>query len=173
MSWTMYYKHLLLIWKKWTRIDFSNCFQYTWYQPSAHRFQHYCPYMHDDLVWSGCLEGISDLKLLNSYTENGKRLCARDINAAGCSSVYYPTPSVNYPTQGVGYSKVCGKVIGHQQGSTDGVAVYHTSRSINKPHIDEVSITHGSPRLHTFGHLLLEYIEWIQVMLSVHVTAPT
>ena len=41
---------------------------------------------------------------LSAHTESGKRLCARKIDAGGCTSV-------NYLTQGIGYSAVCGKVI--------------------------------------------------------------
>ena len=39
---------------------------------------------------------------LSAHIQSGKRLCARKVSAAGCSSV-------NYPTQGIGYSAVCGQ----------------------------------------------------------------
>ena len=43
---------------------------------------------------------------------NPKRLCAMNINGAGCSSAYLDV-------HGVQYSRVCGKIIGYQQKSPD------------------------------------------------------
>ena len=84
---------------------------------------------------------------LSAHIQSGKRLCARKVNAAGCSSV-------NYPTQGIGYSEVCGKVIGYQYASTDGAAAYYfSSRSINGPYIDGVSLTNGNPRQHVWSFI--------------------
>ena len=81
---------------------------------------------------------------LNTHIQSRKRLCARKVNAAGCSSV-------NYPTQGIGYSEVCGKVIGYQFASTDGAA--YVGGSIDGPYIDGVSLTHGSPRQHIWSFI--------------------
>ena len=83
---------------------------------------------------------------LSAHIQSRKRLCARKVNAAGCSSV-------NYPTQGIGYSEVCGKVIGYQYATTGGMG-----GSIDSPYVDGVSITHGSPRHHiwTFISALTE-----------------
>ena len=78
---------------------------------------------------------------LSNRTEDGKRLCARNVDAAGCSSV-------DYPTQGISFSEVCGKVIGYQYGSTDGAAGLYGGKSIDDAYIDGVSLTHGSPRQH-------------------------
>ena len=69
---------------------------------------------------------------LSAHIQRGKRLCARKINQGGCTSVYYPT-------QGIGYSEVCGKVIGYQHGTTN---VRLNSASIDGPYIDGVSLTH-------------------------------
>ena len=80
---------------------------------------------------------------LSAHIQSGKRLCARKVNAAGCSSV-------NYPTQGIGYSEVCGKVIGYQFGSTDGA---YRGGSIDGTYIDGVSLAHGSPRQHIWSFM--------------------
>ena len=84
---------------------------------------------------------------LSAQLQSGKRLCARNVDASGCSSV-------NYPTQGIGYTEVCGKVIGYQFGSTDGPAGFNfSSRSINGPYIDGVSLTYGNPRQHIWSFI--------------------
>ena len=54
---------------------------------------------------SACASG---LRILTSP----RRLCSRNINGGGCSSAMFPV-------QGVEYSKVSGKIIGHQQGTPD------------------------------------------------------
>ena len=49
---------------------------------------------------------------------------------------------------------MCGKVIGYQFASTDGAAALHfSSRSINGPYIDGVSLTHGSRRQHIWSFI--------------------
>ncbi len=50
---------------------------------------------------------------LSAHVQSGKRICARKNDAAGCTSV-------SYPTHGVGYNEVCGKVIGYQFYTVDG-----------------------------------------------------
>ena len=52
------------------------------------------------------------LGLVYNVTE-GKQLCRKPSLAPGCSST-------TFTTQGVEYSKVCGKVIGYQYHTTDG-----------------------------------------------------
>ena len=84
---------------------------------------------------------------LSALSPSGKRLCSREVDDAGCSSV-------NYPTQGIGYSEVCGKVIGYQFGSPDAAAgLVFKDKSIDGPYIDGVSLTHGSPKQHIWSFL--------------------
>ena len=79
--------------------------------------------------------------LVYNVTE-GRRLCRKPSLAPGCSST-------TFSTQGVGYSKVCGKVIGYQYFKTNGFGPSkYTSSLINRTYVDGVSITHGSPRQH-------------------------
>ena len=61
-----------------------------------------------------------------------------------------------FSTHGVEYSRVCGKVIGYQYGTTNafGSGLEITSprrRTINDPYIDGVSITYGNPRRHIWS----------------------
>ena len=81
-----------------------------------------------------------------------RRLCAKNIDVGGCSSVVLPV-------QGVEYSRVCGKIIAYQQGSPDAFrpTIFH---NIDSNYVDGISLTHGkSPRQHiwTFVAALHEY----------------
>ena len=49
---------------------------------------------------------------LRTISEDNRRLCAMDIDGAGCSSAVLPV-------EGVQYSRVCGKIIGYQRKSPD------------------------------------------------------
>ena len=82
------------------------------------------------------------------------RACGRlDTNAGSCVST-------QFQSHGIRYSQVCGKVIGYQFASTDGIypGRYQDEKygSVISPHrvdlnsyyVDGVSITHGSPRQH-------------------------
>ena len=83
------------------------------------------------------------------------RLCAKNIDGAGCSSVFFPV-------LGVQYSRVCGKIIGYQDGSPDAFSPYIDGgqTTIDSYYVDGISLTHGtSPRKHiwTFAAALHEY----------------
>ena len=60
-------------------------------------------------------------------------------NTAGCASVFYNT-------SGNSYNRVCGRILGYQQGLTQ--AFINSAISIDDVYVDGVSITHGSPRQH-------------------------
>uniref|UniRef100_A0A1X7T7F2 Fibrinogen C-terminal domain-containing protein n=1 Tax=Amphimedon queenslandica TaxID=400682 RepID=A0A1X7T7F2_AMPQE len=49
------------------------------------------------------------------------------------------------------YSQICGKVVGYQKGTTDGVNT--NNNDINCVYIDGVSITRGSPRQHVWSYI--------------------
>ena len=73
--------------------------------------------------------------------------CRARSDNAGCYSVHFSTHNIPY-------SRVCGMIVGYQQGTTDGFATYnYSTRSINGPYVDGVSITYGTPRKHiwTYG----------------------
>ena len=72
---------------------------------------------------------------------NIRRRCGMPSDGAGCASTMFDI-------HGIPYQKVCGKVIGYQEGSTDAFA-HRISTSIDGNYIDGVSLTHGhNPRHH-------------------------
>ncbi|XP_019858715.1 PREDICTED: uncharacterized protein LOC109586937 [Amphimedon queenslandica] len=73
------------------------------------------------------------------YQTGGVRACGRQSNQIGCTGTSFT------PTH-LSYSKVCGKVIGYQYGSTEGVL--GSNGNINSHYLDGISITYGSPRNH-------------------------
>ena len=81
-----------------------------------------------------------------------KRSCARP-SYAWFRTCY----SAMFPTQGIQYSQVCGRIIGYQVGQP--TAFLHSkNRTINERYVDGVSLTYGSPRQHiwTFVNALQE-----------------
>ena len=84
-----------------------------------------------------------------------RRLCAKNIDGAGCSSIVFLV-------QGVKYSRVSGKIIGYQHKSPDAFWPYNHrgQTTIDSHYVDGISLTHGtSPRKHiwTFVAALHEH----------------
>ena len=79
---------------------------------------------------------------LRQTIHNTKRLCTRNSDGGGCSSVHYKT-------HGIGYNEVCGKIIGYQYSTPDGIL----GGSIDGNYIDGVSLTHGDPRQHVWSFI--------------------
>ena len=79
---------------------------------------------------------------IGSITVDSTRMCT--CGGACCS--------INFPTFGVPFTNVCGRVRGYQHVSPDGFANFFSS-PISGPYVDGISITHGNPRNHiwTFG----------------------
>ena len=76
------------------------------------------------------------------YQSGGVRACGR--TTSGCVSV-------QFPSNGISYSQVCGRVVGYQWGATDAAQVRGASHNeINSYYIDGVSITRGFPRQHVW-----------------------
>ena len=72
------------------------------------------------------------------------RTCGRPVSAgASC-------PAEHFSSAGSRYNRVCGRVIGYQDGSTDAfVAVLNTRlNSIDTSYTDGLVVTHGMPRTH-------------------------
>uniref|UniRef100_A0A1X7UWI6 Fibrinogen C-terminal domain-containing protein n=2 Tax=Amphimedon queenslandica TaxID=400682 RepID=A0A1X7UWI6_AMPQE len=80
------------------------------------------------------------------YQSGGVRACGRPVTSSG-SCV-----SVQFPSHGISYSQVCGRVVGYQYGSTDAVddAWGSNHNNLNADYVDGVSITRGSPRQHVW-----------------------
>ena len=80
------------------------------------------------------------------YQSGGVRACGRtNSSSASCDSV-------TFPSNGISYSQICGRVTGYQWGSPS--AVYRPTSSfrsdINSFYVDGVGITRGSPRQHVW-----------------------
>ena len=73
------------------------------------------------------------------YQSGGVRACGRTNSGAGCVSV-------QFPSNGISYSQICGRVTGYQYRSPDATV----SGNINSYYVDGVSITRGSPRQHVW-----------------------
>ena len=90
------------------------------------------------------------------YASNGVKACGRPYSSVGSCQ------SIQFPSNGISYSQVCGRVVGYQYGSPDAVypgryqleeygSVIDASRtSINSYYVDGISLTHGSPRQHVW-----------------------
>ena len=77
------------------------------------------------------------------YQSRGVRACGRPVTSNG-SCV-----SVEFPSNGISYSQVCGRVTGYQYGGPDVVDIYGSNHTnLNGDYVDGVSITCGSPRQH-------------------------
>ena len=91
------------------------------------------------------------------YQSGGVRVCGRATSSVGSCT------SVQFPSNGISYSQVCGRVVGYQYASPD--AVQHGQwrnpqqyiggtdpkhNDINSAYVDGVSITRGSPRQHVW-----------------------
>uniref|UniRef100_A0A1X7TMX4 Uncharacterized protein n=1 Tax=Amphimedon queenslandica TaxID=400682 RepID=A0A1X7TMX4_AMPQE len=55
-----------------------------------------------------------------------------------------------FPSNGISYSQVCGRVVGYQYASTDAVYPGLGHNDINSHYVDGISITRGSPRQHVW-----------------------
>ena len=80
-----------------------------------------------------------------NYTElSSIRMCTSSHSTSGCTSV-------NFPTHGMPYTKVCGRVLAYQRGTTDAfhnIQQYGQS-SLDGYYVDGLSVTHGD----TQGHI--------------------
>ena len=72
------------------------------------------------------------------------RLCGQQASSGpSCSSVIYST-------SGARYNWVCGRIIGYSFDSPDAFAGA-SSRTIDDPYVDGVSVTYGQPRMHIWS----------------------
>ena len=117
----------------------------------------YCN-MEELLCGSGGWTRLAYLNMSNStencpsgfrlYQSGGVRACGRPTSS-GASCV-----SVQFPSKGISYSQVCGRVVGYQFASPDAVnptiGGLQSHNDINSYYVDGVSITRGSPRQHVW-----------------------
>ena len=84
---------------------------------------------------------------LVNRTEPPLRLCGRPGNE------FTGHVTATFPTHGIEYTHVCGRVIGYQFGSTDAFLAYFSSRftPIDGCYVDGIILTHGQlPRQHVW-----------------------
>ena len=74
------------------------------------------------------------------YQSGGVRACGRATSSGGSCT------SVQFPSNGISYSQVCGRVTGYQYAAPDAI----NNHDINSYYVDGVSITRGSPRQHVW-----------------------
>ena len=79
------------------------------------------------------------------YQAGGKRYCGRPTtNSGSCVSV-------QFSSNGISYSQVCGRVEGHARATPDALFNGNPQRNnLNSFYVDGVSITRGSPRQHVW-----------------------
>ena len=78
------------------------------------------------------------------YQSGGVRACGRTDSGAGCVSV-------QFPSNGISYSQVCGRVVGYHYGHPDALGSSNTGHNnISSYYVDGISITRGSPRQHVW-----------------------
>ena len=80
---------------------------------------------------------------LRQRTDGGIRSCEINSEVAGCSETVFPS-------NGLRYSAVCGRMRGYQIHSSDafGHVVRRPPLGIDDNYVDGVSLTHGTPRNH-------------------------
>ena len=81
-----------------------------------------------------------------------RRSCARPSNAS-----FHSCYSAMFPTQGIQYSQVCGRIVGYQFGQPQAF-INSGGDTIDERYVDGVSLTYGSPRQHiwTFANAIDE-----------------
>ena len=75
------------------------------------------------------------------YQSGGVRTCGRTTSSVGSCI------SVQFPSNGISYSQVCGRVVAYQRGTPDASV---NNNGIDTYYVDGVSITLGFPRQHVW-----------------------
>ena len=85
------------------------------------------------------------------YQSGGVRACGRPkITNGSCIST-------QFPSNGISYTQICGRVVGYQYATTNGF----NPKNINSAYVDGISITRGSPYQHvwSFAAGLIDYYD--------------
>ena len=123
---------------------------YYWVQNAAGASVHvYCNMNRSCCGYTGGWVRVGYLNMTNSSHRcpggcklyNSPRRCGF-TGSYGCTSV-------TFPSQGVQYQRVCGRITAYQKGTTDAFYNYYsTSSPVTKQYVDGVSITHGTHMKH-------------------------
>ena len=99
------------------------------------------------------------------YQSGGVRACGRlASDNAGCVSN-------KFPSNGIAYSEVCGRVVGYQYGTPDAVSNENSPQNHNTPgadYVDGVSITYGS----SYNHIWTLMAGWTDTQTDNSNTCP-
>lgn len=103
------------------------------------------------------------------YEQDGVRACMRPVTTRGSC------PSTMFSSLGVQYSQLCGRVIGYQYYTPNGIEPTHrVTASIDSFYVDGVVLTHGSPRTHIWTFMAGYYETNVQCPCADPLyTAPT
>ena len=100
------------------------------------------------------------------YQSGGVRACGRPVtSSASCSSV-------TFPSNGISYSQICGRVTGYQFGSNDALHMGNGNNhnNLNADYVDGACQYHTwisqTTRLDIYGRSLREHKHWLK--LSMH-----
>lgn len=92
-----------------------------------------------------CPTGWSKLTTPNVPDHPSIDVCQSPTTGRGC----FPT---TFSVNNASYSKICGKARGYQKATSDAFALYSSTKSINGPYVDGLSITLGNPRKHVWTY---------------------
>ena len=83
------------------------------------------------------------------YESEGVRACGRPVSSGGSCA------SVKFPSNGITYSEVCGRVVGYRYNTPDypGTPWIGSNEGIDSYYLDGISLTHGSPRKHIWSFI--------------------
>ena len=81
----------------------------------------------------------------NDATYPSIDVCRSPTDGTGC----FPTTFTVY---GANYSKICGMARGYQRATSDAFALFRSTKNIDGPYVDGLSITLGSPRRHVWTY---------------------
>ena len=137
--------------------------------PSAEIKSVYC-HMESLCGISGPWTKVAYLNMSNSY-ENCPSILKKysESNVRGCGRKTNSNPSLYFSSQGLLYSKVCGRVHGYRYHTTD----YFTGTTdINGAYIDGISLTYGNPRQHVWSFIPKDYNSNSPCTCSAPITKP-
>ena len=92
-----------------------------------------------------CPNGWAKFRTPNDPVYPSLDVCQSPGGGSGC----FPT---TFSAYNVSYSKICGKARGYQRATPDAFALFSSTKSIDGPYVDGLSITLGNPRRHVWTY---------------------
>lgn len=92
--------------------------------------------------------GYLNMSEPNAFCPDGWREVSNPVRSCRRNFGSYVN-TVNYSSNGIPYSRVCGRIVGYQYGSPEGFFHYAPSNTLDSRYVDGISITYGyGPRQH-------------------------